>query len=83
MTKTVQVVYDGKVLRPQSPVDLEPNTSYLVTIELAVPAQPEPLTEPYPLSEIAAIATDMGTADLATQHDRYAHGRVEDVGNPA
>jgi hypothetical protein len=34
--------------------------------------------EPYPLSEIARLTTDMGVPDLATRHSWYAHGRAED-----
>lgn len=34
MTKTLRAVYDGKVLILDEPIDLEPNTSVLVTIEL-------------------------------------------------
>ena len=33
MSKTLHVVFDGKVLRPEEPVDLKPNTHYVVTIE--------------------------------------------------
>jgi hypothetical protein len=83
MVKTVQVLYDGEVLRPQGPLDLEPDTSYVITIERAVAPEDEHVTEPYPLSAIAAIATDMHTADLATKHDRYAHGRLEGTDDPA
>ena len=36
MAKTVRAVFDGEVLRPESPVDLEPNATYVVTIESAV-----------------------------------------------
>ncbi len=33
MSKTLHVIFDGKVLRPEEPVDLTPNTHYVVTIE--------------------------------------------------
>ncbi|BBO19162.1 conserved hypothetical protein [Candidatus Brocadia pituitae] len=33
MSKTLHVIFDGKVLRPEGPVDLKPNTHYVVTIE--------------------------------------------------
>lgn len=35
MTRTVTAVFDGETLRPSSPVDLEPNTRYLITIREA------------------------------------------------
>lgn len=33
MSKTLTAVFDGDVLRPDSPLDLEPNTRYVITIE--------------------------------------------------
>jgi hypothetical protein len=33
MSKTLHVTFDGKVLWPEEPVDLEPNAHYIVTIE--------------------------------------------------
>ena len=32
-TKTMHAIFDGKVLRPEEIVDLEPNVRYLITIE--------------------------------------------------
>jgi predicted DNA-binding antitoxin AbrB/MazE fold protein len=34
----VPVIYDGEVFRPQEPVNLEPNTQYLIIVQV-------PLTE--------------------------------------
>ena len=33
VTQTFEAIYDGKVLRPTKPLELEPNTSVRVTIE--------------------------------------------------
>ena len=33
MTKTLKAIYDGEVLRPDEPLDLEPNTRIQITIE--------------------------------------------------
>ena len=33
MGKTMTAVFDGRVLHPESPLDLEPDTRYLLTIE--------------------------------------------------
>ncbi len=33
MTKTLNAIYDGKVLRPDEPIELKPNTRVRVTIE--------------------------------------------------
>lgn len=36
MERTFTVVFDGEVFRPDTPVDVEPNTRYVVTINEAV-----------------------------------------------
>ena len=76
MAQAVRAVFDGHVLRPEQPIDLEPGTTSVVTIEGAAPADDGPPAEaaPYPLTEIARLAVDMGVADLAARHHRYAHG---------
>ena len=33
MTKTLEAIYDGEVLRPDEPLDIEPNTRIQITIE--------------------------------------------------
>jgi hypothetical protein len=78
MAKTVRAVFDGEVLRPEEPVDLRPDTTYVVTIERETPASDE--HGMYPLTEIAHLATDMGVADLSVEHSRYAHGRAPHEG---
>lgn len=35
MTKTIYLTFDGQVFRPEEPVDLEPDTRFRATIELA------------------------------------------------
>jgi predicted DNA-binding antitoxin AbrB/MazE fold protein len=37
MTRTVTATFDGEVLRPDEPVDLEPNTKVRITIESSEP----------------------------------------------
>ena len=37
MNKTLTVVFDGHVLHPDSPLDLEPNMPYVVTIQSVLP----------------------------------------------
>lgn len=79
MGKTVRAVFDGEVLRPEVPVDLQPNTTYLVSIEGEAPIHDETAVEsPYPLTEIRRMAVDMGVTDLAKHHDWYAHSRDVD-----
>ncbi|HZS00499.1 MAG TPA: antitoxin family protein [Chloroflexota bacterium] len=77
MAQTVRATYDGEVLRPEGPVDLRPNATYVITIEDA-PAAEGTADEEYPLTAIGRLATDMGLTDLSIHHDRYAHGRSAD-----
>jgi hypothetical protein len=68
MARTVDVVFDGEVLRPEEPLDLEPNRHYRVTIE-------EPTGEAGVLDDIVALAQDLDLPpDFAAQHDHYLYG---------
>ena len=78
MVKTLRVVFDGQALRPEEPVDLKPNARYMVTIDREEEGPKIDKEEPYPLTEILKLATDMGVTDLSTRHSWYAHGRLED-----
>ena len=71
MKKTLTAVFDGHVLHPDSPLDLEPNTRYVITIQTA------------PLSTPARDAWDVletltGTVEApsnwASEHDHYLYG---------
>lgn len=71
MSQTVTVVFDGQVLRPESPIALKPNQRYVITI------QPEPVDEPLNdgWDEIAALAgTVEAPEDWAAEHDHYLYG---------
>ena len=78
MARTLRAKFDGEVLRPEQPVDLEPNTMYVVTVEREVSAEDGAEDAVYPLTAIGRLATDMGVTDLSVQHSRYAHGRLAD-----
>lgn len=78
MSHRVHAVYDGEVLRPESPVDLEPNTRYLLIVEKEKANGEISQETPYPLSIIRSLATDMNVTDLSTRHDHYAHRKLED-----
>lgn len=77
MSHRVHAVYDGEVLRPESDIDLKPNTRYLLVVEEATNGEISEET-PYPLSIIRSFATDMKVTDLSTRHDYYAHRKLED-----
>jgi len=72
MQQTVRVLFDGEVLRPEEPLDLEPNTRYTVTIETSEDGVADPAERP--LRRYAALARDLGVMDLAAQHDHYLYG---------
>jgi hypothetical protein len=76
MSKTLEAIFDGEVLRPEDKSGLEPNTRYRITIEKAEHADASDETA-YPLTALLELATDMGTSDLATRHDLFAHGELE------
>ena len=72
MTKTIQAVFDGETLRPTSPVDLEPNTSYRISIEL--PSEPT-AEAPGAWAELEALAGSVeAPEDWAREHDHYLYG---------
>lgn len=79
MSHRVHAVYDGKVLRPEDDLDLEPNTRYLLIVEKDDDTPEISRETPYPLSVIRSLATDMEVTDLAERHDVYAHKKLKDT----
>jgi hypothetical protein len=78
-TMTVRAGFDGEVLRPEEPLPLRPETTYVVTVEVELVTVGEEEGEAtYALTEIGRLAMDMGTSDLAERHDWYAQGRLPD-----
>lgn len=69
--QTIVVVYDGQVLRPEEPLDLEVNARYSVTIEPATQAEGE--GDLFDLLDQLAGTLDM-PEDWATEHDHYLYG---------
>jgi predicted DNA-binding antitoxin AbrB/MazE fold protein len=82
MSKILHAIYDGEVLRPEEDTGLQPNTRYKITIEHEEDNQDLSATE-YPLTMLLDLATDMDVADLAANHDHYAHQTLEDHGDSA
>jgi AF2212-like len=72
MTKTIEAVFDGEILRPTSPLDLEPNTSYRISIELPSPTAAE---APNAWDELEArVGSVEAPRDWAGEHDHYLYG---------
>ena len=78
MTKKVRAVFDGKVLCPQEPVELEVNGHYVLKIE---PVKMKESTvynknvESDPAFDLTPLAVKTGIADLASEHDHYLYGK--------
>jgi hypothetical protein len=68
MSQTAIVVFDGKVLRPASPLNLQANSRYLITIEEA-PAD----VDAWDVLEALTGAVE-APEDWAGEHDHYLYG---------
>ncbi|MGB8643629.1 MAG: hypothetical protein WCF84_00185 [Anaerolineae bacterium] len=71
METTLTVFFDGRVLRPDSPLDLEPNTHYVIKIESAIPSLP--VGDAWAVLE-ALAGTIQAPGDWASEHDHYLYG---------
>ena len=76
MIKTVHAIYDGKVLRPEEPVDLEPNTHVRIAIEKIESEKAK--TNSF-LQTARSLSLE-GPADWSTRLEEYLYGskRVAD-----
>lgn len=73
MKRTVEAVYDGEVLRPREPLDLEPNASYRITIEDADGATND--LDDRPLLSLLDLVQPLDLPpDFASQLHHYLHG---------
>lgn len=69
-TKTLHATFDGKVLRPEEPLDLEKNIRYLVTIENEEATDKQNLWDV--LNEFSGKVE--GPKDWSQEHDHYIYG---------
>lgn len=67
MLKTLTAVFDGQVLRPDAPLNLEPNTRYVITVE------PVPSADAWDVLEKLA-GTITAPSDWSSEHDHYLYG---------
>ena len=72
MQRTLEVTYDGKVLLPETPLDLEPNRRYTISIEDENPTPSESESAWDVLHQLAG--TVEGPGDWAAEHDHYLYG---------
>jgi hypothetical protein len=69
--KTMTAVFDGHVLHPESPADLEPDTRYLVIVESIAPSATT--ADAWDLLESLAGLVE-APSDWAGEHDHYLYG---------
>jgi hypothetical protein len=74
MMKKVRAVFDGKVLCPEEPVELEINGHYVLNIEPVKKDEPTEKVESDLAFDLASLAVKTGITDLATEHDHYLYG---------
>jgi len=72
MEKTLTVVFDGAVFRPAAPVDLEPNTSYVITIVSQSPPSCK-VEDAWDVLDQMTGTVD-GPDDWSAEHDHYLYG---------
>jgi hypothetical protein len=71
MSKTATVFFDGTVLRPEKPLEIEPNKRYVITVE-DVPPTVRTEDAWSVLEQLAG--TVEAPPDWAEEHDHYIHG---------
>ena len=74
MNKTLEAVFDGKVLRPVEPIELEPNTRVRLTIMADEPKKAAPQSF---LQTARGLELD-GPADWSENLDSYLYGNQAD-----
>jgi hypothetical protein len=80
MNKMVTVVFDGNVLHPDAPLDLTPNTRYVITIQEL--KSPSPSGDAWDVLE-AMVGTVEASEDWSSEHDHYLYGTPKgNLGNP-
>lgn len=70
MVQTVIVTFDGQVLRPETPLDLDQSTSYIVTI---TPVDDNLQGDAWDVLDALQGTVD-APSDWAREHDRYLYG---------
>jgi len=74
MTKTLQAVFDGEVLRPDEPLDLKPNTRVRITIDTGA----EKKSREQSFLQAARDLRLEGPSDWSSRIEEYLYGRERD-----
>ncbi len=70
MTKTLHALYDGKVLRPEEPLNLRPNIRVRITVEMPVVEKPKRLS----FLQTARSLQLEGPSDWSARIEDYLYG---------
>jgi len=70
---TISVVFDGEVLRPDEPLDLEPNTRYVAILQAEDGNIEAGKENVWQMLKRFAGTVD-APADWASEHDHYLYG---------
>ncbi len=74
MTKTLEAVFDGEVLRPDEPLELQPNTRVRITIETTTSE-----AKPRSFLRTAQALNLEGPSDWSERIEEYLYGRQGDA----
>ena len=74
MTKTLEAVFDGEVLRPNEPLELQPNTRVRITIETTTSE-----AKPRSFLRTARALNLEGPSDWSERIEEYLYGRQGDT----
>ena len=79
MIKKGHAIFDGKVLCPEEPIELEINGHYILNIEPVKKDEPIVNVESDLAYDLASLAVKTGISDLATEHDHYLSTFTNDL----
>jgi predicted DNA-binding antitoxin AbrB/MazE fold protein len=69
MSRTIEAIFDGEVLRPQEPLELQPNTKVRITIEESTTAKLNPRS----FLQTARSLNLEGPADWSERIEEYLY----------
>lgn len=75
MMKTLNAVFDGEVLHPEEPIELEPNTRVCITIKTIE----APETKTHSFLRTARSLDLKGPFDWSARFEDYLYGRETDA----
>jgi len=74
MSRTIEAVFDGEVLRPQEPLELQPNTKVRITIEESTTTKLNPKS----FLQTARSLNLEGPPDWSERIEEYLYGNRTD-----